>query len=263
MSNGKELEEYVRNTYQFLLNMKDEGLNVEKDKKLVGKSGAVHQIDVYYEFVFGNRIHHVAIECKDYSSAVDKGRVQEFALKLQDIGNISGEMVSANGYQSGAKKIAEHYDINLKTINDLPTMPHLLGMRLSSVALPDESYKAEPFWTIMELRNDKVTGSYFGHTQDGRKFIPLFFSKYHALMYFQESNLDTKSWGIRGLPRHALRAFILMLDLLKRQSVEPMIMFRPPGDTSNSGFAGFVTDRKLLAKEYYCGEVPEPVPDSV
>lgn len=263
MSNGKALEEYVRKTYQFLLNMKDEGLVVQKDINLEGKSGASHQIDVYYEFTFGDRKHRVAIECKDYATPVDKGRVQEFALKLQDIGDISGEMISANGYQSGARKIASHYDINLKTTDDLPSTPHLFAMRLESVALPDESYKAEPFWVIMEQVNGKVTGSYYGSEQQGRKFIPLFFSKYHAQMLFRESHLTNDRWCIRGLPRHALRAFILMLDLFKLQSVEPMIMFRPPGDISELGYAGFVTDRDLLAKEYYYDDVPKVVPDPV
>ena len=42
-----------------------------------------------------------------------------------------------------------------------------------------------------------------------------------------------------------------------------MIMFRPPGDISELGYAGFVTDRDLLAKEYYYDEVPKVVPDPV
>lgn len=258
MNTGKELEEYVRRTYEFLLNMKDEDLIVQKDITLKGKSGATHQIDVYYEFIFGERKHRVAIECKDYSAPVDKGRVQEFALKLQDIGGISGEMISANGYQSGARQIAAHYDINLKTTDDLPSTPRLFAMRLESVALPDETYKAEPFWVIMAQVNGKVTGSYYGTEQQGRKFIPLFFSKYHAQLLFSENYLNHEEWCIRGLPRHALRAFILMLDLFKLQNVEPMIMFRAPGDTNSKlGFAGFVIDRDLLAKEYYYDEVPK------
>ena len=49
-----------------------------------------------------------------------------------------------------------------------------------------------------------------------------------------------------------------MLDLFKLQNVEPMIIFRAPGDTSSKrGFAGFVIDRDLLAKEYYYDEVPK------
>ncbi len=260
MNTGKKLEEFVQRQYEFLLNMKDEGVKVELNKKISGKSGATHQIDVFYEFEYGGRVHRVAIECKDHAKPIDKDKVQSFGFKLHDIGNISGEMISASGYQSGAKKIADHYDIQLKTTEDLPSTPHILAMRLESVALPDETYKAEPFWVIMEHTNGKVTGSYYGNIQEGRKFLPLFFSKYHAQLLFNESHLEKERWCIRGLPRHALRAFILMLDLLKLQNVEPMIVFRPPGDTSELGYAGFVTDRDLIAKEYYCGKVPKVVP---
>jgi len=263
MNNGRKLEGYVQRQYEFLLNMKDEGVKVQLNKKLDGKSGATHQIDVYYEFEFGRRKHRVAIECKDHAKPIDKDRVQSFALKLQDIGNISGEIVSASGYQSGAQKIANHYDIVLKTTNDLPSTPHVLAMRLETVALPDETYKAEPFWVIMEQVEGKVTGSYYGSAQESRKFLPMFFSKYHAQLLFDENRLEKDRWCIRGLPRYALRAFILMLDLLKLQGVEPMIVFRPPGDISQLGYTGFVTDRDLLSKEYYCGKVPKVVPNSV
>jgi hypothetical protein len=256
MNPGQELEEYVQSTYRFLLNMKDEGVTVERNIYLTGKSTAKHQIDVFYQFENAGITHRVAIECKDHSRAIDKGRVQEFANKIQDIGGISGIMISQSGYQSGAELVASHFDILLKTTKDLPPTPHLMAERLQSVALPDEDYKGEPFWAIMEHRDGKVTGSYFGNQNNGRMFIPLFLSKYHAQMNFAENILEKDRWCVRGLPRYAFKAFLVLLELFEKRGIEPMILFRPPGDISEVGYAGFVTSRDLLVKEYYCEDLP-------
>lgn len=256
MNPGRELEEYIQRIYRFLLNMKDEGVTVERNVYLSGKSTAKHQIDVFYQFKNAGVIHRVAIECKDHSRPIDKGRVQEFATKLQDIGGISGIMISPLGFQSGAELIANHFDIILKTTKDLPTIPHLMGTRLETVALPEEGYVGEPFWVIMEHRNGKVTGSYFCTEENGQKLIPLFFSKFHAQLNFEANILEKNQWCVRGLPRYAFRAFLSILELCEKQNVKPIILFRPPGDFSEIGYAGFITNRDLLVKEYYCEELP-------
>jgi len=256
MSPGQELEEYVRSVYLFLLNMKDEGVTVERNIYLVGKSGAKHQIDVFYQFKHAEYVHRVAIECKDHSRPIDKGRVQEFVAKINDIGGLSGIMISQSGFQTGAELIARHNDIVLKTTNELPPTPYLMAERLQTVALPSEEYKGEPFWAIMEHRDGKVTGSYFATNNDGRLFIPLFLSKFHAELNFKENILDENKWCVRGLPRYAFKAFLYLLELFEMRGVEPMILFRPPGDTSDTGYCGFVTNRDLLVKEYLCEELP-------
>lgn len=256
MNSGKELEEYVQRVYTFLLNMRDEGVAVERDIHLTGKSGAKHQVDVFYEFKRAGVSHRVIIECKDHSRPIDKDRVQSFIIKIQEIGGVSGIMVSQSGYQKGAKEVAKQYDIILLTTNDLPPMPHLLGERIGNVALPDETYRGEPFWVIMEHQNGKVTGSYFGSENNGRTFIPLFFSKYHAAMNFEDNSLDKGRWCVRGLPKHAFRSFLIFLELFEHRGIEAMICFRPPGDTSKTEYVGLVTNRELLIKEYYGEDLP-------
>ena len=47
-----------------------------------------------------------------------------------------------------------------------------------------------------------------------------------------------------------------MIALFERSGVEPLIVFRPPGDLSEVGYVGLVTTSKLLAQEYYCASVP-------
>src|ERR1700730_14444752 len=122
VKSGRELEEYVRQIYTMLLNMKDEGVEVRRNARIAGKSGAVHELDVYYEFKRAGLTHKVAIECKDHVRAIDKGRVSEFALKIIDLHDTKGVMISVRGYQEGAETVARHYNIDLKTTDELPSL---------------------------------------------------------------------------------------------------------------------------------------------
>jgi len=111
---GSEYERLTRDVYDALL--RSEGIDtvvVRHDTDIVGRSGCAHQIDVYWEFRLGGVLFRTAIECKRYASPVEIGRVRDFYAALSDIGNIQGIVVTTVGYQSGAKKFAEFYGINL------------------------------------------------------------------------------------------------------------------------------------------------------
>jgi hypothetical protein len=258
MENWREFEEEIRLLYEMLLNRKDEGVLVTRNAKIRGRSGAFHQIDVYYEFERAGIRHKVAIECKDTKRPVDKGQISEFAFKLVDIGNIIGLVISRNGYQEGAEIVASHYGIDLFTRVDLPSMGTLLAKRLETVALPNETYIGEPFWTIMELRDSKITGSYFATIHPGtqRPHIPLLFCKSHAERVMKEAQLNPNEWAVRGLPRFSLRAFILMLELFEMRGQGAMILFRPPGAKEDSQFISIVISRQQLIDEYFGAPVP-------
>jgi hypothetical protein len=51
MNDGKELESYVSTVYSALLNMKGEKIIVSQRTTIIGKSGAPHELDIYYEFL--------------------------------------------------------------------------------------------------------------------------------------------------------------------------------------------------------------------
>lgn len=95
-----------------------ENIDVQHDVLLEGISDQEHQIDVYWAFERANEIFHVAIECKHYNSNVEIGDVEQFAYKLEDIGNTQGVMVTTDGYQSGAQNIAEREGISLKVLRE-------------------------------------------------------------------------------------------------------------------------------------------------
>lgn len=259
MKLGSSLEKDVQRVYSFLLNMRDDGVVVGNPVFMTGKSGVQHEIDVYYEFTKAGIRHRVAIECKDWATPVSKGQIQEFESKLRDIGNITGVMVSRNGYQCGAEGFAKYNDILPLRFDNLPSFNKLVGERLKTVALPDENYIGEPFWIIMETRGGKVTGSHYGTTFPGFKerLIPLTFSKLHAERIFREANLDPNQWSIRGLPRFALRAFLISLELYeKKMNAGAIICFLPPGAAPDARFVGIRALRKDLIRDYYGESIP-------
>ena len=205
----KGLEDHVQHVYQSLLDMKGEKAIVARDVTIRGRNGQDHQVDVYYEFELAGLRHQVAIECKNTKRAIDKDRVLAFSAKINDCPSMRGIIVSANGYQSGAKKFAEDNGLSALTFEDLPSIGKLLGMRLESFAIPTEEAIGQPFWAIYEAE----TGAPLGHEQDRRQYGLLFFSKRQARNYFEFRSLGI-SWMVRGMTQENLRIFILTVDAM-------------------------------------------------
>jgi len=116
-TNGMPSTDYellTRDVYQALLRSEGvETVEVRHDTEVLGRSGCTHQLDVYWEFRLAGVLFRSAIECKRHASTLEIGRVRDFYGALADIGNIQGIMVTTIGYQSGAKKFAEFYGVNL------------------------------------------------------------------------------------------------------------------------------------------------------
>lgn len=118
MKPGTAYEIFVKNVYE-ILNKIDgmTDINIQHDVKIKGKSGTLHQIDVYWTFCRAGVTYRVAIECKDYKSKVSKEKVMAFRDKIEDIGNdIRGIFATSSGYQSGAIKYGESYGIQMMEI---------------------------------------------------------------------------------------------------------------------------------------------------
>lgn len=117
MNPNTEFELFTRHIYQKLVN--NDVLKptlVQHNVKLKGKSGCEHQIDVYWEYEIAGNKHRVAIECKNYNTLVPIGKVRDFKGVLDDLNIVNGIMVSSKGFQDGAKKYTEQYDISLKEL---------------------------------------------------------------------------------------------------------------------------------------------------
>lgn len=112
MSDGLEYEKLTKEIYQDLLKADGLTTEVQHDVKIKGKS-TTHQIDVYWEYEIAGVKHKVAIECKNYNKKISKSIISSFYGVLSDIGNTNGIIVTKVGFQSGSKKFAEFYGINL------------------------------------------------------------------------------------------------------------------------------------------------------
>jgi hypothetical protein len=115
-----DYERFVQQVYQSLVSQ-DAIRNVEVKHNVVltGKSGATHQIDVFWEFEIAGQRYRTCVECKHYSKAVEKTHVASFATVLADIGNANGVLVTTESYQKGAKLLAQHANIRLIVLNPL------------------------------------------------------------------------------------------------------------------------------------------------
>lgn len=217
---GHELEDFVENVYSVLL--KNEHLKNSKIKKNhieIGNFGDPHEFDVFYEVKIAGVSHKVGIECKNHNRKITKGMVQEYYGKLHDCNNVIGFMISAKGYQDGAKTFGKHYGIELITIEDLPNI-YSISLTHVKWLLPDENTYGDPFWTIMEVTEDgKNTGTCYSPNEK----IALFISKYDphretalngaiALFLSKKSaervlkNAGENGYAVFGVSRQHLRA---------------------------------------------------------
>jgi len=91
-----------------------ETIVVEPNKRLRGKSGATHHVDVYWEFVAGAKAHKCAIEAKHWDKPVSRRELSRFRAVLNDLqGQHKGVFVASSGYQKGARNYAERHSIDV------------------------------------------------------------------------------------------------------------------------------------------------------
>ena len=122
-----EYEHFTRKVFACLSEQKAvKTITLQHNMKLQGKSGARHQIDVYWEYEQDGRLHKVAIECKNYAKKLSIGKVRDFYGVLVDIDGLRDIMVTKVGYQSGAMKYASSVGVHLKELRS-PTKPECIA----------------------------------------------------------------------------------------------------------------------------------------
>lgn len=251
----ERFEERVKHIYDALLNINREKVAVSRDVKLKGHDGLVHQFDVYYEFSRAGVSHRVAIECKDKSRPIDKDAVMAFRGKVFDVLGLQGVMVSAKGYQSGAKKYAEDNGIIAITMEQLPHVGELLAMRLERNVLPDDESVGEPFWSIYEVENGKPNGNLWCESVSGWYDVVLFYSKSLAVKFLstKPSSIQAR-YSVRGLTQTLLKSFIMIADTHRSNyllilDVKPKNMIGMVQISRSDLIADYVLDAGSLPKE--------------
>lgn len=250
---GDVLENHVRQVYETLLNLRDEGVLVSARTRLRGRSGVFHHVDVYYEFERAGVLHRVAIECKNTERLVEKAELLEFHAKINDIPNVIGLVVARMGFQQGFREYADHHGLRYMTQSDLPNIGQLMGIRLDVFAFPDEHAIGEPFWCLMEVRDGELTGSHFARAnpdEPGIPMIPLFFSRPQAYDFLMSSGAAA-TFVVRGLPQHVLRNAIVTAEFGQGSFI---VMF---GRTdAHHQWGGKCFTPSQIAKMYYLKENP-------
>jgi len=92
---------------------------VTHNRRLVGKSGHKHQIDIFAEITIAEIELRVVVECKFYSQRVGVDDVLEFSTRIQDISAHKGIIVTTVGFQEGALNVARSYGIALVKVGKL------------------------------------------------------------------------------------------------------------------------------------------------
>lgn len=243
MNKGAAFEDYIHFVYQHLLALENDEVIISKNAK-IKKNNNEHQIDIFYEFTKAGITHRVAIECKNTTRPVDKGRVHEFESKLRDLNNVIGVMVSQSGYQEGAKNFAESKGIATLTTDSLPSFLQVIGLRMIQIFLPDKKERNEPFYCLMQVRDGALTGSYeMTETKDGEKLFSLFISKKHAEEFI-------KLRGLYDMEPRVLKheAFDYLMIPAKKEKAFFSIFVT--GQEQFPPFHGIKIDPEDLKKEY-------------
>jgi hypothetical protein len=256
MNDGRTLESYVQYVYSFLLNRSGgKHVDVELRKRFVGRSGAQPEIDVYYEFERAGVLHRIAFECKDLSRPAAYKDVNEFRSRLQDIAEpIIPIMVSRQGYQDGAEKVARHWGIQLLTVGQsLTSLPQLAALMIEDACLPGADVTGEPFWTLMTIREGRPVGEYCGiQALGGHNVIPLFFSKHHAEEYLERLG-QPRDLAVRGLSQRALMILLRFAD----EFCWHLAIITAPAEDEQLWTGHQVLPRKLWT-DYIWGGAPFP-----
>lgn len=90
-----------------------DGYSTRTNHREQGRSGLVHEIDVFAEKRDAAGTHRVVIECKAWRSAIEKDVVYKLVETMRDAGLSKGIIVSVGGLRSGAKVAAEQAHIEV------------------------------------------------------------------------------------------------------------------------------------------------------
>ncbi|MEQ3410643.1 restriction endonuclease [Klebsiella aerogenes] len=212
----QDLESHVQDVYQQLLDIQGNKTMVARNVQISGREGSSYQIDVYYEFEMAGIRHRVAVECKNRSRPLERDSVLAFHSKIHQCCLSHGIIVSAGGFQTGAREFAEKNNVTLMDYSELPSIGNLLSRRLANVVIPDEDTIGQPFWTIF----DTEEYSPFGHVDAKNEITTafLFLSKVHAQRFLKDQNLGSK-WQVRGMAQRHLSCYILTCDAFNARYV--------------------------------------------
>jgi hypothetical protein len=143
-----------------------ETIDVKRNVILQGRDSK-HQIDVYWEFRYGNITYYTIIQAKDWASPVKQEQLFAFKQVLQDLPyQPRGIFVTKTGYQKGALEFAKANGIELFSLREF-TDEDAKG-RIKTVVLNIVAYM--PQAEVMGIEQDKEwANKYIEEHNDGKE----------------------------------------------------------------------------------------------
>ena len=121
-NDGKDYEIFVATLQKAVLAAEEftnlRNIVFNRNRKIVNSYGVKREFDIYWEYELGGFTYKTVIECKDYCSPITVDRIDAFLGKLHDIPGLKPVFATKVGYQSGAKKSAEHNNIELLVVRE-------------------------------------------------------------------------------------------------------------------------------------------------
>jgi len=118
MNDGKDLEQLVRLIQDTLKDSPN--TIIYSNNKLKNASGRKREFDILIETTVNSFTVKIAIECKDYKTAVSVEKIEAFEGKCQRIPDINKKVfVSSKGYQRDAINAAKEFGIELYKVEDI------------------------------------------------------------------------------------------------------------------------------------------------
>jgi hypothetical protein len=223
MNSGELFESYVQYIYQTLLGAEGKNITVARRADVFDNRGNCYNIDVFYELDIAGVHHRVAVECKDTRKPVGRDEAMTFAAKIQELPSTIGIFISRGGFQSGAKKFLQDHGIVHYTGDDLPHFGGVLASMISPMVLPGESAVGQPFWSLMDCRDGRITGTWrtipdprdpnqWRKDLEGNMAVgifPLFYSRPHAEWFRELAHGGSPDVCVRGIEQSTLRFLML------------------------------------------------------
>jgi hypothetical protein len=94
-------------------------VTVQRDVKLMDVYGATHQIDVLVTHKQGLHEHKTIVECKFWNAKIKRSHVDAMVQSMRSLGVSNGAFFTTQGFQSGAKKVAEKSGVGIFVVREL------------------------------------------------------------------------------------------------------------------------------------------------
>lgn len=117
-NDGRQLEKIVSLIQKTLINVPDTKLFT--NHKVKNTSGREREFDLFIESRINDMLIQIAIECKDYKTAIPVGLIESFHGKCSRIPSINKKVfVSKSGFQKDAINAAKEFGIELFELNKI------------------------------------------------------------------------------------------------------------------------------------------------